>query len=84
MGSTCPTASATGVTSSGNSLDRDVCLALCTTRLDVLNALFLKLFHCTTAALPPLTPVGRYSLPAHVISLAQSWCSYLLRWMYTE
>jgi len=40
------------------------------TNLLLLLLLLLKLFHCTTAALPPLTAVGRYSLPAHVINVA--------------
>ena len=49
--------SAAGATTSVNSLDRGVCL---TSRLGVLQALFLRLFYCTAIALPPLIPVGRY------------------------
>jgi len=54
-GYSCPTASAAAVTTSRNNLNRDICLSPCRTILDVLKALFLKLFLYTTAALPPLT-----------------------------
>jgi len=50
MGRTCLTASAAGVTSSGNSLDRDVCIPLCTTRLDVLGVPQTVSLHCCSAS----------------------------------
>jgi len=66
MGCTQLTAS---VTTSRETVLTDVCFPLSKTRLHTLNVLFLKLFHCTTAVLPPLTAVGRYNLPAHVINV---------------
>jgi len=50
LGRTCPTASATGETSSGNSLDRDVCIPLCTTRLDVFGVPQTVSLHCCSAS----------------------------------